>query len=1510
MATINSGLGGAAGFGEGVFSTATKAAGNNLDGSVEIDLTSVFGEAGFNFFDTSYTSLYVNSNGLITFGAPDTSYIPTDLSDLSQPSIAPFWADHSIDAAGEIYWDVDPHSGAVTITWSDVARYQGDGTNTYQVVLQSTGHGNAQIEFIYEDIGWFQSGGDSAVTGITNGVDIHYSLDGSGQPNELNKYDTNDFGGGDEDGTYKLPIENGQPEFRNGIVDGTSGDDTFTISLPGLGLGLGLDRDGDAVSEGADSVLAGVGNDLVSAGDGEDTIHGGAGADTIEGGAGSDVIYGDGIMGEAASTTTTIDASNFSDTSSGFRVTARNVENGTLTEASVDNVSTAQGGLAAGGSVSGSVSSLTDRISYDTASGQSEELIIDFDETVTEASFSFSMLYTGYYGEQAQWAIYDEGTLVATSVFTESSYGSGVGTVDLSGYGPFDQIVFTGLLASYGSRGSDYLITDITFEKPPAEELYNDLIAGGDGLDAIYGGIGSDTISGDAGDDTISGEDGDDAIDAGTGDDVVSGGAGADSISGGDGSDLLDGGDGDDFLKTGLGQDTAIGGDGNDTLMNAAGDDSLVGGAGDDLIVATQGQDTLEGGAGNDTLMGGTDGDSLVGGADNDLLLGDLAGVIFNETGTDGVGQAANISAFPTNAFTYEITLASTDTSGNTALASYAVPGEDNEFTLQLQGGTLAVYLGGALTDTGIPAAAFLDGNVNTLAVSWDSATGALEVYVNGSNSFSGTAAPGATLDQGGTFVLGQDQDSVGGGFDSVQAFEGTIYGVRLYSDIRTPAEITDTTQAPVADTSDPDLVANWVADPNGASFTDQSANTYAMAMSGDVQSGWSSGNDTLLGGDGADTIYGGGGDDYIEGGDGDDVLMTGLGNDTLMGGQGNDTLMNSDGDDSLDGGAGDDSIVATGGQDTLRGGTGADTMEGGDDADTFIIEDGFGNDSITGGEGTTDPGDSDYDVIDLSALSGPVTVTYTGDEQGTITDGTDTITFTEIEHIILTENADVVDGNKPGTVGISVDAAGGNDTVVGSNSNDTVTGGTGNDSITGGSGADSIDGGANNDTITGDGGSDTITGGDGNDVIDGGGNGDDIDGGDGDDTLVGGAGGDTLQGGAGNDNLDGGVGDDSMSGGTGNDTLQGGSGADTLDGGGNNDMLDGGTENDVLTGGGGNDTLMGQSGDDSIDGGTGDDQIFGHSGNDTIDSGTGNDEVHGGEGDDTFIYNVGDGSDTIFDFNFGNTGALGDGDSTNNDFIDLGQFYSSLTELRADFEDDGVLNQSNDGVDGADYSDNTRFNSSDSLTFQSASSNSFTADNTGVVCFAAGTLIATPQGQVPIEALGVGARVLTRDNGPQEVLWIGRRRLGHVALAKYPNMRPVRLFPDLVGGDRPLVVSPQHCLVMPVDGSERLVRAKHLAAQNGAGAEIVHGLRHVEYYHLLLPAHEVLFANGVPAESFYPGPQSLRMLKPDQKRDVLRLFPDLATHSVHAVYGMTARQVARRRHVAEAFAERCVEMC
>lgn len=417
-----------------------------------------------------------------------------------------------------------------------------------------------------------------------------------------------------------------------------------------------------------------------------------------------------------------------------------------------------------------------------------------------------------------------------------------------------------------------------------------------------------------------------------------------------------------------------------------------------------------------------------------------------------------------------------------------------------------------------------------------------------------------------------------------------------------------------------------------------------------------------------------------------------------------------------------------------------------------------------------------------------------------------------------------------------------------------------------------------------------------GNDVIDGRGGGDFIDAGGGNDTVYGGAGNDVIFAGTGDDVLFGELGNDFIDAQDGNDSIFGGLGDDNLRGGDGTDQIQGGDDNDYLEGGLGNDTLLGDAGDDDLRGNQGDDLLIGGDGNDQLWGNTGSDVMIGGAGDDLFLYDVGDGLDTVSDFN-ANPG--------DNDALSLTGFYDNIAQLRGDFADDGVFNQSNAGdtVWGQviDYSDNQQFLAGQGLvvTGPGLSEASFSVENTNVVCFDEGTLISTPRGLVPIQDLRVGDMVQTRDNGPQRLLWVGARRLGAAELAANPHLRPIVLRAAYFGLPRDLVVSPQHGILLHHDmrgGSETFYRAKHLAQLAGGGARVMQGKRRVRYFHLLFEDHQVVFANGMACESLYPGAQGYGALSPAARAELAALFPDLGHVDVRLAYGHSARSYAKRR--------------
>ncbi|KIC20874.1 Hint domain-containing protein [Leisingera sp. ANG-Vp] len=314
---------------------------------------------------------------------------------------------------------------------------------------------------------------------------------------------------------------------EDGTIEGTAAGELIDNSY--------TDSDGDQIDNGngggvsgnQDTVEAGAGDDTVDAGADNDLILGGEGADSLEGGAGDDTIYGDSST-EAGLTSSqqSIDDSNVTDTTSGFTVTAKDVS-GNTSAANIDYYDNAYG---VAGAISDSDSGVDAQLGYDKASGISEELIVDFDQATTSASVSFKHLYTSSNGEEGHWEIYKDGVLVAQGDFTEDVAGSGTGTVDISGYGEFDQLVLSANIQTDLSDGSDYMISDITFTVPPEDPAAgNDSISGGDGADLIYGQSGDDTLDGGGGADTLDGGAGDDSIVAGE----------SDSATGGDGDDYF-----------------------------------------------------------------------------------------------------------------------------------------------------------------------------------------------------------------------------------------------------------------------------------------------------------------------------------------------------------------------------------------------------------------------------------------------------------------------------------------------------------------------------------------------------------------------------------------------------------------------------------------------------------------------------------------------------------------------------------------------------------------------------------------------------------------------------------------------------------------------------------------------------------------------------------------------------------------------------------------------------------
>ena len=202
--------------------------------------------------------------------------------------------------------------------------------------------------------------------------------------------------------------------------------------------------------------------------------------------------------------------------------------------------------------------------------------------------------------------------------------------------------------------------------------------------------------------------------------------------------------------------------------------------------------------------------------------------------------------------------------------------------------------------------------------------------------------------------------------------------------------------------------------------------------------------------------------------------------------------------------------------------------------------------------------------------------------------------------------------------------------------------------------------------------------------------------------------------------------------------------------------------------------------------------------------------------------------------------------------------------------------------------------------------------ENTGgVICFTPGTRILTPDGGQLIEDLRPGDMVQTKDNGAQQIQWVGSRMMTGARLFAMPQLRPIRFRPGALGIDRPeeeLLVSPAHRMLIEGDVAqdlfntrEVLVTARELV--NGGTISIDLTARNVRYIHLLLDQHQILFANGVATESYHPANADLSTLTDHDRDQLLDLMPelkqDLLSYGPYARRNLSTSEAALLRHAA-----------
>jgi hypothetical protein len=132
--------------------------------------------------------------------------------------------------------------------------------------------------------------------------------------------------------------------------------------------------------------------------------------------------------------------------------------------------------------------------------------------------------------------------------------------------------------------------------------------------------------------------------------------------------------------------------------------------------------------------------------------------------------------------------------------------------------------------------------------------------------------------------------------------------------------------------------------------------------------------------------------------------------------------------------------------------------------------------------------------------------------------------------------------------------------------------------------------------------------------------------------------------------------------------------------------------------------------------------------------------------------------------------------------------------------------------------------------------------------CFLRGTLVQTPGGEIPVEELTIGALVDTL-RGPMPVKWIGRQRFEKASPSWHWSVAPIRVARFALSDQYPrrdLFLSPHHSLF--IDGS--LIPVEWLVNGRSITLAEMDDRESIDYFHIELETHEVVFAEGTPVET------------------------------------------------------------
>ncbi len=815
--------------------------------------------------------------------------------------------------------------------------------------------------------------------------------------------------------------------------------------------------------------------------------------------------------------------------------------------------------------------------------------------------------------------------------------------------------------------------------------------------DVIYGIRSDDVLDGGSGNDRIYANEGSDTLTGGAGDDILEGGSGADTYiyNLGDGFDRIwdattdawNGGIGDNTLKLGAGITTAdviLERDQADTnnvrvrfangvgsvlidgqyqlstyngstywgITNIAFADGTIWNRAtieaqllassqsvqNDVVYGTRTNETINGGAGNDTIFSGDGNDVISGGMGNDVLQGGNGQDTYIYNLGDGDDVIIDLSRdaynnwFGANTLRFGAGISSSDLiiekdfSDNAnmvirfanAAGSITVDDQTRAYWTASWGIDTFEFADGTTWDrAAITAAITTSSAVLSGTNAADNLTGTVAAETIRGLAGNDTLTGGAGTDrlEGGDgndtylFNLGDGFDLIvdSSGSDTVRFGTGITTSSLILSQVKYDGD-NDGVFIAIAGTSDRLRIFSQNSSnriekfefADGTIWTEADLRTQLFAQVLTV------GDDIVRGTGFGDTLLGGAGDDQIQAVDGDDVLGGGTGSDRLEGGNGNDTYLFNLGD-------GFDVIVETGGTDTVRFGAGIST--------SHLILTQVNQDGDNDGVFITVSGTNDRLHI-VGQNAGNYRIERFEFADGTV--WTDADFRTQLFAQLQTAGDDLIRGT--GFVDV-LSGGSGDDLLYGLDGNDTLGGGTGSDRLEGGNGDDVylFNLGDGFDVIAETGGTDTVRFGAGisaSDLILTQVNQD----GDNDGVFI------TISGT--NDRLH------IIGQNTGNYTVE------------RFEFADG----TVLTSTqlrerlfaqistGGDDVIRGSGVADILDGQGGDDQIYGLDGNDTLTGGKGSDRLEGGNGNDIYLFNRGDGGDTIWDSGGSDTIRFGPG--------------------------------------------------------------------------------------------------------------------------------------------------------------------------------------------------------------------------------------------------------------------------